>query len=418
MAACISGCGDSGDGKADKPTPTPTPAETRSPEVAEGKAKGDLAIGLTEQNPNLFWAPGARDGVPPEFARWQEDTGKLRPAFYRLVLDWSSLQPQKGTRANLAHPYDGCLRGKPPCAAWAGVQDQLAALASRQKQHKGGWEVLAVITGTPEWAARPASGCEREGTEPHSRAPKPSAMKAYRQLVQDVLYVGGSVGVDLRYWSAWNEPNHPFFISPQRATCDAASPSLGVKRYTELTRNLKRALDEAPGDQEYVLGELAGLDTSKTKSTSIQEFLRKLPSSVVCGSTIISQHGYITGGINPVNLDAKAAATHKCPKKHVVWMTETGVGSPHAGRAAESSAKDERRWCRQLHRRLTQWYEDPRVTAAFQYTFREDDIFRTGLVTTALDRAFPALREWQAWGGTARPDPTDPPPSHAHCSSR
>ena len=56
------------------------------------------------------------------------------------------------------------------------------------------------------------------------------------------------------------------------------------------------------------------------------------------------------------------------------------------------------------------------MTAAFQYTFREDDIFRTGLVTTALDRAFPVLREWQAWGGTARPKPTDPPPSHAHCS--
>jgi hypothetical protein len=97
-------------------------------------------------------------------------------------------------------------------------------------------------------------------------------------------------------------------------------------------------------------------------------------------------------------------------------MTETGVGSPHAGQAAESNPKDERRWCRQLHRRLNQWYKDPRVTAAFQYTFREDSIFRTGLVTTSLDRAFPALREWQAWGGTKRPDPTDPPPSDPNCA--
>ena len=56
------------------------------------------------------------------------------------------------------------------------------------------------------------------------------------------------------------------------------------------------------------------------------------------------------------------------------------------------------------------------MTAAFQYTFREDDVFRTGLVTTALDRAFPVLKEWQAWGGTARPKPTDPPPSHANCA--
>ena len=27
----------------------------------------------------------------------------------------------------------------------------------------------------------------------------------------------------------------------------------------------------------------------------MREFLRSLPDSVVCGSTILSQHGYITG---------------------------------------------------------------------------------------------------------------------------
>ena len=157
-----------------------------------------------------------------------------------------------------------------------------------------------------------------------------------------MIAVGGEVGVDLRYWSAWNEPNHPFFISPQRATCATSAKSLAVTRYTELTRNLKRALDEAPGDQQYVLGELAGLDESKTKSTSIREFLRKLPTSIVCGSTILSQHGYITG-IDPVDDAAKGAAAHKCPKKHVVWMTETGVGAPHAGEDKRTTPAAERR---------------------------------------------------------------------------
>jgi hypothetical protein len=231
-----------------------------------------------------------------------------------------------------------------------------------------------------------------------------------------VIALGGKVGVKLRYWSAWNEPNHPFFISPQRTACDAAAPDQAVERYADLTRNLERALDEAPGDQEYVVGDLAGLDISKSKSTSIQEFLRKLPTPVVCGSTILSLHGYITG-VNPVGLATRAAATHHCAKQHVVWMTETGVGAPHAGEDKRITKPAERRDCRRLHRRLMQWYKDPRVTAAFQYTFREDDIFRTGLVTTALDRAFPVLEEWKAWGGSARPDPTDPPPSHAHCSS-
>jgi hypothetical protein len=414
-AALLSGCGGSDKKPASRPTPTPTPAETRSPAVAKGKAQGDLAVGLTEQNPNFVWAPGARP-VPPEFARWQDDVGTLRPSFFRIVLDWPSLQPKPGTPPNLELPADGCFRGTPPCAAWAGVKDQLAALATRQKQHQGGWQALMVIAGTPDWAARPPSGCERSTVIPRSRAPKPSAMAAYRKLVEDVIALGGQVGVKLRYWSAWNEPNHPFFISPQRTACDAAAPDVAVERYAELTRNLKRALDDAPGDQEYVVGDLAGLDISKTKSTSIQEFLRKLPTPVVCGSTILSLHGYITG-VNPVGLATRAAATHHCAKQHVVWMTETGVGAPHAGQDKRITKPAERRDCRRLHKRLLQWYKDPRVTAAFQYTFREDDIFRTGLVTTALDRAFPVLKEWKAWGGSARPDPTDPPPSHAHCSS-
>jgi hypothetical protein len=25
------------------------------------------------------------------------------------------------------------------------------------------------------------------------------------------------------------------------------------------------------------------------------------------------------------------------------------------------------------------------------------------------------LKEWQAWGGTARPNPTDPPPARPRC---
>jgi hypothetical protein len=41
------------------------------------------------------------------------------------------------------------------------------------------------------------------------------------------------------------------------------------------------------------------------------------------------------------------------------------------------------------------------VTVAVQYTFREDDRFPTGLVTTDLARARPALRVWQAWGARA-----------------
>ena len=49
-------------------------------------------------------------------------------------------------------------------------------------------------------------------------------------------------------------------------------------------------------------------------------------------------------------------------------------------------------------RQLRKWERDPRVTAAFHYTLREDDVYPTGLVSTDLTHAFPALKLWQAWG--------------------
>ena len=263
--------------------------------------------------------------------------------------------------------------------------------------------MLAVITGTPDWAARPASGCERSGTQPRSRAPKASAMGAYRKLVTDVAALGQEVGVELRYWSAWNEPNHPFFISPQRASCSTSAKSLAAVRYTEMVRNLKRALDDAPGDQEYVLGELAGLDESKTKSTSIREFLGDLPKSVVCGSTILSQHGYITG-INPVGrrrqgrrdqaVQEEARGVDDRDRRRRATRRR-GQADDRAGRAQGLQAAPPparpvvRRPAR--HRRLPV-HASARTTSS-----------APGSITTDLTRAFPVLKEWQAWGGPRAP---------------
>ena len=48
------------------------------------------------------------------------------------------------------------------------------------------------------------------------------------------------------------------------------------------------------------------------------------------------------------------------------------------------------------------------MALAVQYTLREDDTFPTGLVTTKLDRAYPALALWQAWGAREPGDPPSP----------
>ena len=54
------------------------------------------------------------------------------------------------------------------------------------------------------------------------------------------------------------------------------------------------------------------------------------------------------------------------------------------------------------------WYDDPRVTVAFQYTVREDDKFPTGLVSTDLTDRPPGAEGMDRVG--RRPRSTAPPP--------
>ena len=80
-------------------------------------------------------------------------------------------------------------------------------------------------------------------------------------------------GADLPYWSPWNEPNHPAFISPQRPECDPAVASTAPAAYTQLARTMQQALVDAPGDQELVLGETAGLLKDTRYVTSVPDFI-------------------------------------------------------------------------------------------------------------------------------------------------
>jgi hypothetical protein len=292
------------------------------------------------------------------------------------------------------------MRDKPPCAGYANLRGQLQAVAAR------GWPVMVVITGMPKWAAAPVAGCERS-TSSTAAGPRAAALPAYRRLIAQVLAMARGAGADVRYVSPWNEPNHPYFLAPQRAVCDAASPSLVARPYARLAR---AAAAELSGDQELVLGETAGILEPTSRATSVPELIRALPRRLVCSARVWSQHAYI-GGTDPVATVTRALDSRRCPRRHAIWITETGVGPAPGGLSLARGITSERQGCRLLHRRLVDWYENRRVTLAVQYTFREDDLFPTGLVTTDLRRARPALREWQAWG--ARPTPASPPPDPA-----
>ena len=91
-----------------------------------------------------------------------------------------------------------------------------------------------------------------------------------------------------------------------------------------------------------------------------------------------------------------------------IWMTETGAGAPRTATARTGGKAAELRGCRSVHRILKRWYRDPRITAAVQYTLREDDVFPTGLVTTDLDARLPGAEGVAAVGPAGARAPRGP----------
>ena len=308
------------------PSPTPGASATPTPSPPPTAAARSLALGITEPNPNFLW-PAGREGAAP-FDRWRESLARIRPAYYRLMVDWRVLQPTPDAPVDLSAHQSGCMRAERPCAGWAGVREQLRALAARQRD--GGWDGMVVITGTPDWAAQPAGGCERPGTAPRSRRVRGEALPAYRRLVAALIAAAREEGARLTYWSPWNEPNHPYFLSPQRSECDRSAPSGAPVMYAELARAMLSELDAAEGDQRLVLGELAGLTEPTRHRTTVAEFIAGLPRDLVCRADVWGQHAY-AGGADPVDEAATGLADQDCPRVPPIWITETGAGTPPAG---------------------------------------------------------------------------------------
>ena len=180
--------------------------------------------------------------MAPEFAPWRDALAEIKPNYFRLIVDWGSSSRSAGSPVFDGY-VEGCMRAIQPCGATFLLRDQLGALAARQKE--GGWVALVVLHGTPEWAARPAGGCERDETMPRSRPARD--MADYGRFVGAVLALAREVGAELRYWSPWNEPNHPYFISPQRQECDRSARSAAVEPYVGMARALAAGAGRGAG---------------------------------------------------------------------------------------------------------------------------------------------------------------------------
>jgi hypothetical protein len=400
-ALVLAACGGNG---APRSTSTQTPPAKPAP--ADAAPHGGLAIGLTEANPDLFWH-GKDVGA---FARWRDRAEALKPPLYRLAVDWATLQPSPDAPIDWTRPSDGCSRGLPPCRPYSGIRDTLRAIRSQQ-QAGNGFATMVVIYGVPPWAAVPASGCERAGIGPRSRPITDQGLQAYRALVRSLQDLSRREGVAIRWWSPWNEPNGPFFISPQRARCSGASKPLSPAVYAKLALAMRQELHSG---QQLVVGELAGLTNARKYGASISEFFDGLPDSVVCNAGVFAQHAYAKRGDaaddpGAVGALEQALDRRPCARDKPIWVTETGVGGPHVGDVRSPSDASIRADCQALDVALRRWDADPRVDAAFQYTFRDDPVFPVGLADAKLTKEWPAYQLFKAWGGTRRADA--PPPA-------
>jgi len=384
-AALLAGCGTT------SPRLQPSPPQPQR-----------LAVGLTEANPHLI-APGTQ---PATFAPWRDRLAALRPAFVRVYVDWAQ------TDGRLDAPATGCLREILPCASYAGVRDQLRAIAARRLRDPGRWAVLLTIYGVPDRYARTAGGCERTDAGPRARAITDAGLLAYRRLLREVIALADALGARIAYVTPWNEPNHPSLISPQRLRCDRREPSRAARVYARLASVAQDELTRAPGRPQLVLGELAGYTEPTRRTSAVGEIVAALPDDVACGAAAWSVHDYaqaVGPSTDAVGALARALERRACAARAPIWITETGAGRRLRGtprRAGLTTA------CRAMAERLRSWDADPRVTAVFQYTFREDPAYPVGLADAALTRLYPTYALWRAWSEAG---PGDPAPGADAC---
>jgi hypothetical protein len=391
----------------------------RRPGASEGAAGfGRPAFGLSENDAALLWRPGSAAAAPgrttPAAGAWvagrvqlaREELSALKPRYVRLLIDWAALQPRADRPPELEAAVAGCARTIAPCAPYAGVREELAAIASQQRARGrpgGGFQVVLDIFGTPAWAARGPAGCERGAHGAFSRRPSAVGIAGYRALIHSLITLAADEGVALDWWTPWNEPNDPTFLSPQRASCDGAGAALSVSAYAELARAMLAQLRSEGGTRHLLLGELNAYDSGSPERTSVAEFVRALPADVACAADAWSIHAYAARGASapardPVQvLEAALDARGGCAAGARVWVTEAGAGAPHPGDARPAGAADERAGCVALAGQLLRWFRDPRVSVVLQYTFREDPAFPVGLSTPELGRTYPAYELWLAW---------------------
>lgn len=410
---------------------SPRPAPPAAAGAAGGGARAavrppSLAVGLVTTDAAALRPPAT---PVPGFGAAQAVTDRIAPRFVRIDVRWDLLQPEERTPLDPSRVVgDGCGRdGATPCSGAVSLQRTLQALKAAQVAHPGRYRPLLSFWGMPDWAGAPVDGCDgaqaREGAQPLA----PGREDAYRAAIAAVWGAVRAAGIDGADWTPWNEPNAPYFLDPQRASCTPTGEPRSPARFSRLVVAMDAELDRlrgrAPADaaarrDRLVLGELAAWGAPSRRAVPADEFLRALPDGVLCRADVLSVHGYLearprSGKGEPIAAGLRELDRRPCLDGKPAWITETAVGAPRSGGRRDVAGEILRAECRLMDRQLDRWFHDPRVTAAFQYSVREDPYFPTGLLDEGLERSFPVARVWAAWGGDRDPAAPPPPPPAA-----
>lgn len=418
----LGGQGD--DERADPPAPTAPTRAAPSPDGAPARLdrSGELAVGLVSRDVAALTPMSAGPIAGYDAAR--EAVGAMAPRQVRVDVRWDQLQPSADAPLDPGRVTDdGCGRERArPCGPEISLRAVLAQLAAQQQEHPGAFRPLITFWGMPEWAGEaPTEGCGFEDVRAGARPLAAGQEAAYRAAIRAVWTALRDAGIGASDWTPWNEPNAPYFLDPQRASCsrdaELRSPAPYARMVAAMDEELQalRGADPAAAaEHRLVIGEVAAWGAPSTRAVTADEFLRALPDDVLCRADVIGLHGYLdarppVGRGEPVAAALGELDRRPCLDDVPAWITETGVGAPGSGRERDGDRRTQQDECRLMGDQLTRWYHHPRITAAFQYSVRDDAAFPTGLVDERVRTTYPVADVWIAWGGARAPDGPAPP---------
>ena len=198
------------------PTPTPAPCGRRStlPPPAPRWPSASPSRTPTCSRPTTCFRRPSRMGA------WRDELARISPSCYRLVVDVEQgpAEPRRARRTWRCRTTAACATSSRARRTPA-LHDQLRALAARQRAAGRRW---SSSPGRRSGRRVPPSGCPGE---PRAAGRAPRDMRGLPRAGRPACStLGRAEGAELRYLTPWNEPNHPYFLAPQRKACDALAP--------------------------------------------------------------------------------------------------------------------------------------------------------------------------------------------------